>query len=408
MDKNKKSTPQVINGKRWLYVINGFILLLFLGLIYAWSIFVAPLEAEFGWSRSETSMAFTICMCLFCIGGFASGIISKSKSPRFIIWMCAIFVLAGFLATARISSLIGLYICYGGFVGFGVGLAYNAVISTVTKWFPDKTGLVSGVLLMGFGFGGMALGTASTALIEILGWRNTFTGIGIVFAALIVISSFLIKPPSDEVILPKAEKGQNDTVQSRDFTTKEMLWTTSFWMIFTWAVVLTSAGLAMIGHASPCAIDMGVSTATAAVFTGLISVFNGSGRVVIGIIFDKIGRKKAMMIVSASFIVSGFVLMAALAFKSIPLLVAGYIFTGFSYSGIMPCNSTVISSFYGHKNYAMNFSMINMNIIIASPLGPFLAGVLQTTSGSYFTTFVAMAIFGAVAFVLNLFISHYD
>lgn len=388
-------------GTRWLYVAVGFVLLLFLGLIYAWSIFVAPLEGEFGWSRSETSMAFTICMCMFCIGGFVTGLLSRRRPPALAIRLCAVFVLAGFLLTSRVNSLPMLYISYGGFVGFGVGLAYNAVISTVTKWFPDKTGLISGLLLMGFGAGGMVLGTVSTSLMGILGWRGTFAGIGVVFFALILAASFLIKPPPEGYARPGASATQE---AANEFETREMLRQPSFWLFFLWEVLLTAAGLALIGHASPCAVDMGILPAKAAFYAGLISICNGGGRVVVGAVFDKLGRRLTMLIVSGGFVVSGLILMLALSRRSEAILVAGYVCTGLSYGGVMPCNSTVTGKFFGRANYSMNFSMVNMNILIASPLGPYLAGVLQGMSGSYFTTFVTMAVFGGLAFLLNLLI----
>lgn len=392
-----------VSGARWLYVAAGFVLLLFLGLIYAWSIFVAPLEAEFGWSRSQTSMAFTICMCMFCIGGFVAGLLSRRWPASLAIRLCAVFVLAGFLLTSRVNTLPGLYISYGCFVGFGVGLAYNAVISTVTKWFPDKTGFISGLLLMGFGFGGMVLGTASTSLMGSIGWRSTFACIAVVFFALIVAASFLIKPPPADLALPAAETARKET-PADDFETREMLRLPAFWMIFLWAVLLTAGGLALIGHASPCAVDMGVAPATAAFYAGLISIFNGFGRVTVGAVFDRLGRRLTMLLVSSGFILSGLVLLLALTRGSVPLLVAGYVCAGLSYGGVMVCNSTVTGRFFGRKHYSMNFSMVNMNILVASPLGPYLAGVLQGVSGSYLTTCMTIAVFGGVSFLINLFI----
>lgn len=392
----------ILSKKRWIYAINGIITLVFLGLIYAWSIFVAPLEAEFGWSRSETSMAFTICMSCFCIGGFAAGMIAKKKLPSFIMRLCAICVVIGFVTTAQINSLIALYITYGVFVGFGVGLAYNAIISTVTMWFPKSKGFISGLLLMGFGFGGMLLGTVGTACIQHFGWRMAFVGIGITLGVLILISSFLVKLPEGTIDSSTAETKK--TISQYEYTTKQMLATTSFWKFFLWAIVLSASGLAMIGHAVPYAIDMGVTAGKAAAFAGIISLFNGAGRVITGAFFDKFGQRKTMMIVSFGFIITGSVLMISLKTGSVAILIAGYILTGLSYGGIMPCNSTVISMFYGQQNYAMNFSMINMNIIFASMLGPYLAGVLHTMSGSYFTTFGTMLLFGVIALILNMLI----
>jgi OFA family oxalate/formate antiporter-like MFS transporter len=345
-------------------------------------------------------------MCTFCLGGLRAGLLSKVITTRWIIIMCAVFVSAGFGIASRIDNLAGFYICYGGCVGLGIGFAYNAVISSVTRWFPEKTGFVSGVLLMGFGLGGMALGTSSTILIGLFGWRVVFLGIAAVYFALVFFCSFIIYPPPANFVSSGSADRRNSNKQedAYSFTTREMLGDFCFWLIFIWAVCLSAGGLALIGHASPFAIDMGAGVSAAAFYAGLISIFNGTGRVVFGLLFDKIGRRPAMSVVSCGFILSAVILVGALSLQSIPLLLAGYICIGLSYGGIMPCNSTIINKLYGQKHYPVNFSMITMNILIASPLGPFMAGVLQQASGSYFTTLYIIGLFGITAFILSLII----
>ena len=145
-------------NKRWVYLGMGTLTLLFLGLIYAWSIFRTPFGELFpDWSISQLSMTFTISMIFFCLGGFAGGVLSKKLSIRTRMLISAVMLLVGFFAVSMVkpdspsSSLIMLYIFYGVFGGGGVGFAYNGVIGTLNKWFPDKVGLASGIMLMGFG-----------------------------------------------------------------------------------------------------------------------------------------------------------------------------------------------------------------------------------------------------------------
>ncbi|HZK61489.1 MAG TPA: hypothetical protein VFC41_05385, partial [Anaerovoracaceae bacterium] len=110
-------------GKRIIPLVAGAFIYLSIGLIYAWSIFVKPLEAEFGWNRTETSLTFTISMISFCIGGVISGMLLKKKSGRFIIMLSAVLLAVGFLLSSRVETLLGIYISYGVFCGLGVGLA---------------------------------------------------------------------------------------------------------------------------------------------------------------------------------------------------------------------------------------------------------------------------------------------
>jgi OFA family oxalate/formate antiporter-like MFS transporter len=390
-----------LNKTRWTKLIAGFVLLLFLGLIYAWSVFIVPLESEFGWNRQATSLTFTISMSTFCIGGLIAGLLAKKLSSGWIIRLCAAFVLAGFGLASQINTLKGLYVSYGICVGLGIGLAYNVVISNVTRWFPEKTGFVSGLLLMGFGLGSMVFGTAGTILMGIFGWRTVFAGIAGVYFLLAVVCSFIIYPPKTPLMPESLRDKNNRTGASRDYTTKEMVSDGYFWLYFIWSVCLSAGGLAIIGHASPFAVDMGVAVSAAAFYAGLISVFNGTGRVVFGLLFDRAGRSLTMVIVSFGLIVTSCVLILALRLNSIHVLVIGFICAGISYGGIMPCNSAVINKFYGQKHYPMNFSIITMNILIASPLGPFLAGSLQRLSSSYASTLYILIVFGCLAVLLS-------
>jgi OFA family oxalate/formate antiporter-like MFS transporter len=390
---------QAIENKRWLYLVNSAVLLLFLGLVYAWSNFVKPLEVEFGWLRSQTSLAFSICMSFFCLGGFISGGILRRHSTRPVMYLCAICVSSGFLLASRLTSLPGLYITYGVLVGLGIGLGYNCTVSTIVKWFPEKPGFVSGLTLMGFGLGGMVLGTVSTAMITSLGWRATFFQLGIAFAVLIVFCSLFIKTP------PKQQRSSAlaaESGESENMTTLQMIRRPSFMILFSWGVLIAAAGLALIGNASSLALDMESSVETASLFTGLVSIFNGAGRVIVGFLHDKIGRKKSMCMISLSLVAAFAFIILALQGKNFPLLVAGYVCVGFAFGGIVPINNAVCYSFYGSENYAMNVSIINFHLIISSFLGPFLTGNLQTMSGSFISAAMVMAFFGVMGFVLSL------
>ncbi|MDR2402998.1 MAG: MFS transporter [Spirochaetaceae bacterium] len=391
----------LLDKTRWIQLIAGFVLLLFLGLIYAWSVFIVPLESEFDWNRQATSLTFTISMSAFCIGGLIAGLLAGKLSSGLILRICAVFVLAGFGFASRIVTLKGLYICYGMCVGLGIGLAYNVVISNVTRWFPEKAGFISGLLLMGFGLGGMVFSTTSTILMERFGWRIVFAGIAGVYFLLIIVCSLIISQPKTTLMSGSFKDTKERTSTLKDYTTKEMVSDAYFWLYFIWSVCLSAGGLAIIGHASPFAIDMGVTVSAAAFYAGLISVFNGTGRVVFGLLFDRVGRRLTMLIVSLGLVITSCILILALRFNSIHVLVIGYVCAGISYGGIMPCNSTVINKFYGQKHYPMNFSIITMNILIASPLGPFLAGSLQRLSGSYASTLYALIVFGCLAVLLS-------
>lgn len=183
---------------RWIYVIAGVIILLFAGLIYAWSVMSKFIAEEFtNWSNMQLTLTFTICMTFFCLGGLIGGIMQKKIPVRINILISAGLFLVGFYIASKSTNLIMLYIGYGVLCGFGSGLSYNGVISTVSKWFLDKQGLVSGILLMGFGIGSFIMGKIFQGFTpnNVTGWRTSFFVLGIVIFIVLIIGSNFIKSP---------------------------------------------------------------------------------------------------------------------------------------------------------------------------------------------------------------------
>lgn len=148
--------------------------MVFLGLIYARSVFVRPLENEFGWLRSETSMIFSISMVGLCVGCLIAGFTARKISPRIIMIISAVLISCGFYLASQVETLNGLFLRYGVLCGVGVGLGYNAIMGSVLRWFPDMQGILSGILLMGFGFGGSIFGSVAVWMMDAMGWRKTF------------------------------------------------------------------------------------------------------------------------------------------------------------------------------------------------------------------------------------------
>jgi OFA family oxalate/formate antiporter-like MFS transporter len=382
--------------RRWGYAVLGVVLLLFLGLIYAWSVFRVPLEQEFGWAKSETSITFSISMMMFCLGGLASGIITVKRGARFTLTCCAVFLAIGFIAASRIDSLLGIYITYGGFCGFGVGLGYNAAISTVLKWFPDKQGLVSGIALMGFGFGGMILGTLGAGMITAVGWRTTFFVFGIVFAVIMFVGAIFLRPAHADFLAQLSTQGNKKSFCVEEANYRLMLHRKNFWLYFFWAIILSAAGLAIINISTAYAgTFLGDNLTQAAAIAGIVSIANGVGRVLFGGVFDAKGYKFTMFAVCLTFIAAGGMLLLAETTKNIYILGAAFLVIGLAYAGVVPTNSAYTAFFFGQKNYSLNFSITNLNLIFASYLGPWCA------NGSYTMTFMIIIVFAIIGMAIT-------
>lgn len=399
-------------NKRWLYLGTATLTLLFLGLIYAWSIFRTPLGEIFpDWSISQMSLTFTISMIFFCLGGFAGGLMSKKFSVRVRFLISAVMLFVGFFAVSTVNpenpagSLTMLYIFYGVFGGGGVGFAYNAVIGTLNKWFPDKVGLASGIMLMGFGLGGLILGSVVNSMIGSMGILPVFKVLGIVIAVICVLAALIIKSPSSEdneelaklAASVKTAGASKRSAVIKDYTAGEMLKTGRFWFFTLWAILLNSAGLLVINSAANISVAFGGT----AVLGMIVSLFNGAGRIIAGNNFDKFGRKMATIVNNSFMLAAGlFLTLGGMTGKYIFILV-GLIFVGLAYGGCPTITSAYINKAFGPANFPTNFSIANFSLIPAATIGPMISSaLLESAGGSYNTNFYAIIGFSAGALVM--------
>ncbi len=387
-------------AKRWSYLIAGTVMLLFLGLLYAWSIFKAPFSAIYpDWTESQLSLTFTISMIFFCLCGFFSGLLAKKLPPRAVLWLSAILVFVGFFGASRLNpedsqtSLTLLYLFYGIFCGGGVGFAYNTVISTVNKWFTDRTGLASGLMMMGFGLGGIVLGSAVNTMISGLGLSLTFLVLAVAVAVILALGSFFMKNP------PKTEpdRGKISTEEVPSMTTAQMLKTPVFWLFVLWAVLLNSAGLLVINSAASIALAFGAP----AVMGLVVSLCNGGGRVFMGSFYDRFSTKPSLFLnVCFTFLAGLCLFLGATAF-GIPFILIGLLMAGVGYGSTPTITAAFINKEYGPKYYAVNFSLGNFALIPAAILGPMISSkLIEQSGGAYHSTFLMIMILAAAALVV--------
>lgn len=392
---------------RWVYAIVGIVVLLLVGMVYAWSVMSKSIAAAFpDWTMGQLSLTFTITISMFCVGGLLAGLLAKKVKSRVYILLAAVLLLAGFLLTSVAASLPVLYLGFGVLCGMGAGFSYNAVMSTMSAWFPDKQGLISGILLMGFGLSSFIIGKIFTAVTPSDGsdaWRTTFRILGIVTFVVLIAASFFFVKPGKDFTLPENQKNQNLRQPALDINSGQMVRQPAFWMYYVWAILLSAAGLVLVSQAAGIAgqVGTGVSDGTIATVVGLISILNGLGRVFFGAVFDKKGYRFTMIFDMILFVIGAVILILALAGGQFAGIVVGFMIGGFAYGGVMPTNSAIISDFFGRTNFPMNFSLINTNLIIAS-VASTVAGKLYDRTQSYMSALIMLLVLilaGGVVFL---------
>ena len=379
---------------RNLILATGFVLMMMYGLVYAWSLFITPIEAELGWNRADTSLIFSISMFSFCIGSIVSGTLNPKMNGRYLFLIGAGILFAGFLGSSRVTGLLQIYISYGVLCGFGCGLCYNTLIALVIPYFKDAVGLASGVLMMGFGLGSFILGTVATMVMNSAGWRKAF----LLFAFMFSIGSAL----GCLLINRKATDQTENSVSLEGMTSAEMLRMPIFFKTYAFSVLLVSMGMVIINHVNPSIMAIGASSTTALMAVSCVSITNGAARIIFGRLYDKKGLVSTLKIVIACGFISPLLLSGATFIRSIVLSFIGYIFMALSYGGLAPANSVIARSLYGEKNYSQNLSIVSSTGIPGSFIGPYAAGVLLTHFNSYLPIYMIMIVVEMVVVLLGM------
>lgn len=378
---------------RSLVVVGAVLIQLALGAIYAWSVFTPSLK-DAGWSKTETQYVFSAGLACFAIAMVIAGRLMARIGPRKLAISGGIvlglgYILAGlFGGTSRV-----LLILFVGIVGgSGIGLAYVVPIAVGMRWFPDKKGLITGLAVAGFGFGAMfwvKLAGAWGNLLDNLGLSLTFTIYGAAFLAMVVIGGiWMIYPPEGWKPAgwqPPEAHNDHGAGRSMDFTSGEMLKTPQFYMILITFIFSAGAGLMTIGlmklfpREALLLADSGLDEKTAGAIAGtsmaiFFSLANGLGRIIWGILSDRIGRKLSVILMAAT---QGLFMILFQWLAGTPaLLYLGSALIGFNFGGNFALFPTLTADTFGAGNIGQNYGWVFLAYGVGGIFGPILGGVL--------------------------------
>jgi OFA family oxalate/formate antiporter-like MFS transporter len=381
-EENIELTASQIKGRRNLYLFASALGLLVLGLIYAWSIFSGPLSTHTGYERGDLQITFTISMIFFCLSMLAAAFINKKLSIRGTLLIAAVLIAAGFAGTAMFSKahISVIYVCYGILCASACGIGYNTIIARVGIWFPDKTGFASGVMMMGFGLGGLILGTVAAKMISGIGIQATFYILAVIGFLVMAVLAALIKPAPPNIVREmaphKLAAGSSDRPVIKDgyaYTSPVLIAYSVF------GICAIAAGLTLIGSAKPGMEAVGGTewAGFATIFVGLLSTLNGVSRLIVGTIYDKTSLITALFVVAVAGLLASSGLAAAYATSAPILYIAAGLCLGFSYGGIPVVAAAFAREGFGAKTYPTNLATVNLTIAF----GAFLSqGVISMAS----------------------------
>ena len=382
---------------RWRVVLGGVSMNLALGSLYAWSVFVAPLEREFGWTRAQTSLVYTIAIVCFALSFIVAGRIQDLKGPKICAAIGGVLVSAGFFLSSWTGSLTGLYLCLGVIVGIGNGFGYAAPMPVASKWFPDKRGLVVGLMVAGYGGGSAIFGPLATRLIANLGWRPTVQILGAIFFVMTMIGTALMKNPPAGYRPPNWQPKPGAASTGADLTTREMLATPTFYFMWVAYCLGATAGQMTISQLVPFARSAGLGALAATLALPVSATGNASGRIFSGWMSDTMGRLRTlqvMILLSAIAMPTLFLLRAqpALFFALVALVY-------WCYGTQLSVFASTTADFYGTKNLGLNYGVLFTAWGAAGILGPMIGARVFDGFGDYRYAFYAAGALAILAFV---------
>jgi MFS transporter, OFA family, oxalate/formate antiporter len=391
-----------VSISRWWRLLGGVLMTLALGTLYAWSVFVTPLENEFGWKRAQTSSVFTLAVVMFAASLLLAGKLQDRFGPFWISLTGSVLVSLSFLLFAYTFSLYSLFFFYGVLGGAGLGFGFGTVVPVMAKWFPDRTGLAIGLALLGFGGGSAIFGSiANLVLFPRFGWRTSCIVLSGIFLVMTMTAAFLLKNPVASRQPTNNIPGLITKTSRHQFTPGEILRTPAFYLLWLGFGLGSTAGLMVISQLIPFANSQGVSSATLATLGLVVGAFgNVSGRVLSGWLSDILGRLNTLRVVIGLSCIA----MPALYWVGahlIALYVLIYL-VYFSYGAQASVIPTTVSDFWGTRYAGTNYGTLFTAWGFAGILGPTIGGALFDRYRNYGVAFYTAAALAVVALICVL------
>ena len=371
------------------------------GTMISFGVFFNPLISEFGWSRAAISGACSMAMMLMGLIGILVGRLNDRIGPRKVMTVGGIIFGLGYLLMSRLGAVWQLYLFYGVVIGFGQGSIDVIPLTTTTRWFVKKRGLMTGIVKVGTGTGQLIIPFVASLLITGYGWRTAYLIIGVaVLLSLVSIAQLLKRDPSQMSLLPDGEK-ENPVAKSEAFdhglSLREALRTRQFWMICAVNLAAVYCLMIILVHIVPHAQDIGISAARSAIILSMIGGVSIASRFITGIALDRIGSKRAM-IICFTLLISG-LLWLQIA-NALWMLALFALVNGLAHGGFYTIISPITAEFFGIRAHGVLFGIVAFSGTLGAAIGPVIAGYIFDITDGYGSAFWLSVVVSIVGLIL--------
>jgi MFS family permease len=369
-----------------------------LGVLYAWSMFKDAIIKEFGWQGSELNDPYTLCCLVFAVTMVFAGRCQDKVGPRVTATLGGLLIGCGMILISTTSSYTAWLVGFGVLGGLGMGFGYSSATPPALKWFPPaKTGMIAGIVVAGFGLAPVYLAPLSKYLVTNYHLQKSMLILGVSFLVVIVVlAQLLINPPAGYV--PLQTSGAASKPAPVGLNPAQIVRTPTFWLL--WLVYFAGAGAGLMVISSISGMAKTTMKDAAFIAVAVMAIGNAGGRVMAGILSDKIGRQWTLMLV--------LLFQAVLMFAAIPVtkspdgapvvIVLLATFIGFNYGANLSLFPSYAKDLWGLKSFGMNYGILFTAWGAGSMLSS-LAQRLKASSGNFdssFQTAAGLLIAGAV------------
>ncbi|CUU24808.1 Major facilitator superfamily protein yhjX [Duffyella gerundensis] len=362
------STAPFSSRTRWLTLAGTVVMQFALGSVYTWSLFNGKLSAKLDEPISQVAFSFGLLSLGLAIASSVAGKLQERFGVRNVAIGAGILMAIGFYLTAHASNIYLLWLSAGVLVGLADGAGYLMSLSNCVKWFPERKGVISACAIGAYGLGSLGFKFICGYLLSVTSLENTFIIWGAMAMTMIIIGALMMTDA------PAQQPTQNALGTTRDYTLAESMRLPQYWMLALMFLTACMSGLYIIGVAK----DIGESlvhltSQTAANAVTVIAIANLSGRLVLGVLSDKMAR---IRVISLAQIVSlagmSLLLFTQMNETSFYLSVAC---VAFSFGGTITVYPSLVSDFFGLNNLTKNYGVIYLGFGIGSVLGSLIASL---------------------------------
>jgi OFA family oxalate/formate antiporter-like MFS transporter len=413
---------------RWVVAVMGTVLQVCLGTVYAWSFFQKPIMAAYGWNNSQVMWIFSLAICFLGLAAAWGGINLAKFSPTKLAMSGGILYGTGFILSAwamHLKNLPLFYLTFGVIGGIGLGLGYMTPVATAAKWFPDKKGFITGMVVMGFGLGALVMSKVIAPFLMNITHNNlvsVFMYIGIIVLILATFSgSFMVNPPKDYIPAGYTPLPASRASKAADsLSAMDCIFSGRFLAIWLFFFANICAGIMFIGLQSPMLQDLlrktsrfsgmdataaqGALAAAGATLIAVSSLFNGIGRFFWGGLSDKIGRIVTFRLILGSQILA----FTTLLFVSNPWIFGALVcYILLCYGGGFGTAPSTVLIIFGLRLMPVVYGVLLTAWSTGGIVGPQMAAIIKDRfpeNASFYTFLIGAAIlaFGLlISFSIN-------